>query len=184
MPPTADTKIIEFIRSISKQPHVNFDSVSHFSPTHLYFNPEIAENQHTISKIKFIYTKTQDIPIDVFINYRRGNELIHGSPYNFWVNTNYELNPMEYQSNVIYIPGEKYLEENYGEWRKPQVNYQYYLCPNYEPPLTACFLFKLFKVYLKLKKRGRLNPILIQRMLALLKIFQKKIMDYQSNCDI
>jgi hypothetical protein len=71
------------------------------------------------------------VVIDIFFHYVEGDEVWHGSHLHQWVNSKWWAGEepafitVDYAGRSLLIPGkwELYLEENYGNWRVPQVKY-------------------------------------------------------------
>ena len=91
----------------------------------VFNNDRYYVNDKKIVLLKIIY-KT-GLNIDLFIHYYENGICWHGSRYHRWENKFFTLK--EYNLNGLKLLGPKdsnlYLTENYGEWRKPVVNFNY-----------------------------------------------------------
>lgn len=63
--------------------------------------------------------------IDIFPHYMEGDKLWHDGSATRWWNTPFGLKTMSFLGVEQYVPDdpELYLEENYGDWRTPVVNF-------------------------------------------------------------
>lgn len=89
----------------------------------VFNNDRYFVNDKKIVLIKIIY-KT-GLNIDLFIHYYENGICWHGSRYHRWENKFFTLR--EYNLNGLELLGPEdsnlYLTENYGDWRKPVVNF-------------------------------------------------------------
>jgi glycerol-3-phosphate cytidylyltransferase len=65
--------------------------------------------------------------IDIFIHYREGGQVWHGTDVHKWVNTDFQLTEMNLNSHTFLIPHRPrlYLDENYGNWENPVLFWDY-----------------------------------------------------------
>lgn len=65
-------------------------------------------------------------PIDLFWHRREGGRLIHGGMKCDWWNTAFELSPADFLGSACLIPADadRYLTESYGNWRKPDPDFE------------------------------------------------------------
>lgn len=63
--------------------------------------------------------------IDIFPHYREGDKVWHDGSATRWWNTPFELKKMDFLNVEQYVPDEpeRYLDENYGDWRTPNMNF-------------------------------------------------------------
>ena len=91
----------------------------------VFNNDRYYVNDKKIVLLKIIY-KT-GLNIDLFIHYYENGICWHGSRYHRWENKFFTLK--EYNLNGLELlgPGDSnlYLTENYGEWRKPVINFHF-----------------------------------------------------------
>jgi glycerol-3-phosphate cytidylyltransferase len=72
-------------------------------------------------------TDNNSTVIDIFIHYREDGQVWHGTTVHKWVNTSFQLSEMELDSHTFLIPDNPrlYLDENYGNWEKPVLFWDY-----------------------------------------------------------
>lgn len=77
-----------------------------------------ARSQDTI-RVKHI----NGTPIDIFYHYREGNSVWHGGVKAQWWNSDFSIEQRRFSSGLFNVPRdtERYLSENYGDWRVPVV---------------------------------------------------------------
>lgn len=65
------------------------------------------------------------IGVDIFLHYERDGLLWHATTIHEWWNQPFELVPVRVRGREFLIPddSERYLEENYGDWRSPVTFY-------------------------------------------------------------
>lgn len=65
-------------------------------------------------------------PIDLFWHRREGGRLIHGGMKCDWWNTAFDLSPMDFLGSACLAPADadRYLTESYGDWRKPDPDFE------------------------------------------------------------
>jgi glycerol-3-phosphate cytidylyltransferase len=65
--------------------------------------------------------------IHIFIHYREDGQVWHGTSVHKWVNTSFQLTEMNLNSHTFLIPDNPrlYLDENYGNWEKPVLFWDY-----------------------------------------------------------
>jgi len=65
--------------------------------------------------------------IDIFLHYEENGKCWHGTDIHRWYNTLFELESATYQGRTFLTPGkpERYLEENYGDWRRRPLFWDY-----------------------------------------------------------
>ncbi|WP_386685095.1 LicD family protein [Loktanella sp. R86503] len=65
------------------------------------------------------------IGIDVFVHYTQGEQSWHGSAKHRWTNSTFDLDNYEIAGMTVRGPADadRYLSENYGDWRTPQVQF-------------------------------------------------------------
>jgi len=91
-------------------------------------------------------TDLNDIITDVFIHYREGSKLWHGTDIHKWSNTSFGLHEIEFQGHQFFIPEKstQYLDENYGEWSQPVLFWDY----SFDTPNRDFFKHKKTVYYL------------------------------------
>jgi glycerol-3-phosphate cytidylyltransferase len=64
---------------------------------------------------------------DVFLHYRDDNSIWHGSDVHKWVNSEFDLAEITFQGQTFLAPQppERYLDENYGNWQKQVLFWDY-----------------------------------------------------------
>jgi hypothetical protein len=85
--------------------------------------------------------------IDVFPHYAEGDKLWHDGSATRWWNTPFALKQMSFLGVQQYVPDdpELYLDENYGDWRAPDVNFDARLdAPNVQITDREHFITLLF----------------------------------------
>jgi hypothetical protein len=78
---------------------------------------------------------TNGIMVDVFPHYPQDGRIWHDGTATRWWNTPFTVKPVEFlgRSQLVPDPPERYLEENYGDWRTPQPDFDARLdTPNVE----------------------------------------------------
>jgi hypothetical protein len=70
---------------------------------------------------------TNDTSIDIFIHYREGDVIWHGSTLYRWDNANFDLQPYAFCGTTVLGPvdSDRYLTENYGNWRVPVTDFHF-----------------------------------------------------------
>lgn len=170
LPPMLDSKVREFIELVLVSGEVELKSIQRFNDVHMVINPELAGGVSTIALVKFLYRGI--IPIDVFVNFESEGLVYHGSPRNWWVNSAYDLQSTNLMGITVCHPPAQYLRENYGDWEIPRSNFNYYLCPNYDPPLTLEYFRALLSFQRRAQRRGKdlgETMVYIRKHLALVK---------------
>ena len=76
--------------------------------------------------VKLLYKNVIHLDFFVHVSYR--NEIYHGSGCNLWVNSSFELAPRSFYGMEFLTPADAdaYLTENYGDWRTPVKNFEFY----------------------------------------------------------
>ena len=85
----------------------------------------ISKNEKKPVLLKIIH-KT-GLNIDLFIHYRDGNIIWHGSSYHRWENKIFNLKTYLLNDLEVFGPhnSDLYLTENYGDWRTPVTNFHF-----------------------------------------------------------
>lgn len=88
------------------------------------------------------------VNLDIFIHYREGDVLWHGSVIHRWDNKAYGLTDYELAGVPVLGPDnpEYYLEENYGDWRTPVTDFD---CTTGTPNLVIARNFLSVALFLK-----------------------------------
>lgn len=65
--------------------------------------------------------------IDIFIHQKIGDKVWHGTDIHRWHNSPFELEERKFSDLNVFVPRdhEKYLNENYGNWRQPALFWDY-----------------------------------------------------------
>jgi len=65
--------------------------------------------------------------IDIFLHYQEGDQLWHGTDIHRWFNSPFKLTTRDFRGNTFLIPDnpERYLDENYGDWHRPALFWDY-----------------------------------------------------------
>ena len=84
--------------------------------------------------------------IDIFIHFREGSRVWHGTDIHKWINTDFHLKEIMFQSHTFFIPSNPhlYLDENYGDWQNPVLFWDY----SFDTPNRDFFLNKKTVYYL------------------------------------
>jgi glycerol-3-phosphate cytidylyltransferase len=84
--------------------------------------------------------------IDIFIHYREAGKVWHGTDVHKWINTSFGLAEMRLGSHTFLIPDDahRYLDENYGNWKKPVLFWDY----SFDTPNRQFFRNKKTAYYL------------------------------------
>jgi hypothetical protein len=85
--------------------------------------------------------------IDIFPHYKEGDKLWHDGSATRWWNSPFSLKTMNFLGVEQYVPDdpELYLDENYGDWRTPSVNFDARLdAPNVQVADKEHFITLLF----------------------------------------
>ncbi|WP_199044042.1 LicD family protein [Glycomyces salinus] len=76
-------------------------------------------------------------PVDLFRFYRDGDKMWHDAVFVRWGNQPFELDRIEMNGRSLPVPAEadRYLTENYGDWRTPNASFDAFTeeAPNMEP---------------------------------------------------
>ena len=65
------------------------------------------------------------IPLDLFYHYRQQGDYWHGGVKNKWHNSPFDLVPRTFLGESFLVPADhdRYLTENYGDWRAPKTDF-------------------------------------------------------------
>lgn len=88
------------------------------------------------------------VTIDIFIHYREAEDYWHAGGKSKWHNSPFQLTPHPFLNREYLIPADydKYLTENYGDWRTPQLSFDSALdTPNMTIISQHEFLIYLYK---------------------------------------
>lgn len=68
---------------------------------------------------------TSGVLVDIFVHYREGDVIWHGSSQSRWDNSAFTLAPYDIAGVTVLGPkdADRYLTENYGDWRVPKVDF-------------------------------------------------------------
>lgn len=103
--------------------------------------------------LKTLVVFKNGVVVDVMRHFLMDGALYHGSPVNLWKNSPFDLKRQECLAGIsCNVPEneERYLVENYGDWRTPLIDYVNFLdTPNWEPTVTARALRQLLLAMLK-----------------------------------
>lgn len=103
------------------------------------------------SLIKFGHKR--GLHIDLFIHFRDNKLRWHGSSLHRWDNSEFEIKAIEFKGQSVNIPSnpERYLEENYGDWQTPKIDFN---CSIDTPNIalqnsckTVCYFVKFLHFY-------------------------------------
>jgi tetratricopeptide (TPR) repeat protein len=100
------------------------------------------KSEHTLYLVH-----TSGVKIDVFRHYRENNRFYHEGIKCRWWNSQFELSETEFLGDKYLMPAnpDKYLTENYGDWRTPVHDFATFLdTPNMETTHTANMALYLF----------------------------------------
>lgn len=101
------------------------------------------EMQHMI-KVK----DRNGIIIDIFLHYKDGEFIWHGTDIHRWYNKQFQLKRFCVGNNEYLIPDneERYLDENYGDWKNPVLFWDYsFDTPNQNFPRNSRTAFYLLE---------------------------------------
>lgn len=94
----------------------------------------------------FSFSHTNGVKIDIFIHYKINNKYRHRTSYVAWDNTCFGLKPHIFLNKEFLIPEDpdKYLEENYNNWRSSPTSYNTLLdTPNLVKLSIDDYIFQL-----------------------------------------
>jgi hypothetical protein len=130
-------------------------------PYAAYMNPELRHATHIPQKTSIRFHS--GIVVDLGNHFAfRGNRL-HGSVANIWQHKEFILRESSCLGVDIHLPEipEIYLEENYGDWRTPVLDYVYFLdTPNWSPVLSAEAMRLYVGQALRYASRGRYRRVM------------------------
>lgn len=120
--------------------HSEVSSIQHSwpEPLTIYVNPELRHATGIPPKTKIQFHS--GVSIDLVSHFLYKAKRLHASEVNMWQHDDFNLTGGRLLGVDTYIPEvpEKYLEENYGDWRTPVTDYVYFLdTPNWSPVLSA-----------------------------------------------
>lgn len=127
------------------------------------------------SKELAVIRHVNGITIDVFIHHRESDDYWHAGGKSKWHNTPFNLIPKAFLNNRYLIPEnyERYLTENYGDWKTPNINFDSALdTPNMEVTNPKDMQIYLYKRIILLKNA---NPELSKRLSDALRAHGEKI---------
>ena len=86
--------------------------------------------------------------IDIFIHYEQDGAVWHGTDVHKWTNSPFELSDTAVLAHTFFIPSEpeRYLDENYGDWKRPVLFWDY----SFDTPNRSC-IFRFQTIVLDLK---------------------------------
>jgi len=104
--------------------HDDYDKLKNYFEKHSDFSVIKSLADKTILVLKY-----RGITIDIFRHYERSGLLWHGSSIHEWWNTPFEVIEKAFNDYVIFTPDniELYLNENYGNWQKPGLYWDFSL---------------------------------------------------------
>jgi hypothetical protein len=96
--------------------------------------------QFQIRRIDFVDKRLRvrhwtKVDVDIFLHYREGEKVWHDGSVTRWWNSPFALKTIQFLGVEQFIPEdpERYLDENYGDWRKPDPHFDArYDTPNLE----------------------------------------------------
>ena len=93
--------------------------------------------------------------IDIFIHYQEDGGVWHGTDVHQWLNSDFGLREMEFQSHTFLVPDDArlYLDENYGNWTQPVLFWDY----SFDTPNRRFFTNRKTVYYLAERILGELN---------------------------
>ena len=103
------------------------------------------------SLIKFGHKR--GLHIDLFVHFRDNKLRWHGSSLHRWDNSEFEIQSINFKGQTVNIPSnpERYLEENYGDWQTPKIDFN---CSVDTPNIalqnsckTICYFVKFLNLY-------------------------------------
>lgn len=124
--------------------------------------PAFVHANHSPLLIKAIHRS--GITIDVFPHFAEDALVWHGSNKHRWYNTPFTLAPREFAGGNYLAPAdaERYLEENYGNWRTPCAFWDVsFDTPNRVFPRTPSALFMLVNYVTRTGDRHRMQNALL-----------------------
>ena len=137
----------DFIAQLRKLPDMSIKNITNIPQIRATREKTVYEEK--IGIIKLLHTS--GIQIDVFVHHIEGDNIIHGSKIHTWTNRKFGLTMRQLEGVEVYCPDdpERYLTENYGDWRTPVTEFS---CSTGTPNLTvspnfysvAFFLRRLF----------------------------------------
>jgi tetratricopeptide (TPR) repeat protein len=102
------------------------------------------------------------IPLDLFYHYREPADYWHGGIKMKWHNSPFELERKSFLSESFLIPcnHELYLEENYGDWRTPKMDFDSaFDTPNGEVTQSDEMLIHSFRMLLECYLKGASSKV-------------------------
>ncbi len=124
------------------------------------------------SLIKFGHKR--GLHIDLFVHFRDNNLRWHGSSIHRWDNSDFEIQSIEFKGQTVNTPSnpERYLEENYGDWKTPKIDFN---CNVDTPNIalqnsckTVCCFVKFLHFYRSDEKiRNRIITMLAMQDIAI-----------------
>jgi hypothetical protein len=95
----------------------------------LFLNNSDYEVTKSCKEQLLLVVKYKNISIDIFRHYQRDGLIWHGSTIHEWWNTPFKIAKSSFGKNEFFAPEnvEKYLEENYGNWQKPGIYWDFSL---------------------------------------------------------
>lgn len=97
------------------------------------------------------------ITIDIFVHVSHEDTVYHGTDRNMWTNSTFDLAPLEFAGSTYLAPrdADRYLTENYGEWRVPVKDYHAATdTPNVGTVVSYRAVVTNIRNYLRFKKAG------------------------------
>jgi len=113
-------------------------------------------------------TDKSGIVVDVFIHYKEGRNVWHGTDTHRWYNSAFTIKELYFANQTYFIPGNpyEYLKENYGIWQTPVFFWDYsFDTPNQVFPQTQKAVFFLTERIIK--ELNKKNPCRYQVQTAL-----------------
>lgn len=138
-----------------------FISKIDYQHTYRRVNNNFIPNQPKLVLIKVIHES--GINLDLFVHHSDKNNRWHGSKYHRWNNLDYSLIKYKFYDVDVFAPSDsdRYLTENYGNWREPLINFNFINdTPNFtpvkHPSATTLLLKRLFYMQNKYNHHERL----------------------------
>ncbi|QOG11266.1 hypothetical protein [Arcobacter sp. FWKO B] len=136
--------INQFLKDLKKLPNISVKNIIHMPKINIKSDEITYDDRLGIIKLVDI----TGIQIDVFIHYKEGDKIIHGSKIHQWENSSFSLKTDMLEGVEVYCPDnpEIYLNENYGDWKTPIKEFS---CSTGTPNLTVAQNFFSIAFFLR-----------------------------------
>lgn len=136
--------INQFIKDLGKLPDISIKNIINMPKINIKANEITYDDRLGIIKL----VDVTGIQIDVFIHYKQGNKIIHGSKIHQWENSIFGLKTDILEGVEVYCPDnpEIYLSENYGDWKTPVKEFS---CSTGTPNLSVAQNFYSIAFFLR-----------------------------------